>query len=303
MNKESFIGNWKPITKGEQLLHLLVTQVAELNALETGSKEWLSGIPRAQSIGRFLNGVVFLHIFGRLLQVAKAYRTKHVNNEEHCLQLIETFLIDKLNITRATCLVFEQIAPLALDAARASSKSSHAVSRGKKIEIREEFKGKFCCYSCGAPLDPYEKNKEVAHPKEPWRKIPNPRYSEYEHIWPHSFGGDTIVSNLAPVCLPCNDAKENSISWEWTLVQALLPSAEMGRGILDSKHTPRAIKMSLHTRAALVYACTNGTTLKDAFRTIGPRNKDVAVIDADDTPDFFNLRVHDEIHTGVNWEA
>lgn len=297
-----FIGKWKPATAGEELLHFLVTEVADLKAIGSSSNSWLSGVSRAQSLTGFLNGVVVLHIFGRLFQAAKAQLTYHLDDELTCLTVIESFLVDKLNITGATCRNFNQLAPLALDAVRASGRNSHNVSARKKAEVQEEFKDHFRCYSCGAELDPHERRKEVFHPDKPWRRIPNGRYAEYEHIWPHSFGGDTVVANLAPVCLPCNDAKGNAVSWEWTLVQSLLPSANLQSPFLESKLTTRAIKMSLHTRAAMLYARKHGTTLKDALRTIGPREKQVRIIDAGDTPDFFNLRVHDEDRTGIQWE-
>jgi hypothetical protein len=299
----TFVGKWKPATTGEQLLHFLVTQVADLKEIGSSASGLLSGISRSQSIAGFLHGVVVLHVFGRLIQATKAFRARNVDDEGNCLPLIETFLVDNLNITRATCMNFEALAPLALEAARASRKSTHSVSQGKRREVQEEFRGAFRCYSCGTELDPFESRKQVPHPEKPWRKIPNCRYAEYEHIWPHSFGGNTTVANLAPVCLLCNDAKENSVSWEWTLVQSLLPTAELGVPTLDSKHTSRAIKISLHMRAAMLYARRHGTSLKDALRTIGPREKLVTVVDVDDTPDFFNLRVHDAERSGIDWEA
>jgi len=303
MEQGNFLGRWKPATRGERLLHLLVTNVAELRSIGESTNDWIPEVSRSRSLADFLHGVVVLHVFGRLLQASKAFRNRHVDDEEKCLTQIESFLIEKLNITRATCDRFDEIAPRALDAARASCKNSHTVSQGKRQEIHEQFRTAFNCYSCGAVLDPSERKKEIPHPKKPWRRIPNPRFTEYEHIWPHSFGGDTIVANLAPVCLPCNDAKENSISWEWTLVQSLLPTADLGQQTLDPKHTSRSIKVSLHMRAAMLYARTHGTTLKDALRTIGPRESSVMVIDAEDTPDFFNLMVHDSGRTGIQWEA
>lgn len=302
MEKGDFLGRWKPATRGERLLHLLVTNVAELRSIGETTNDWIPEVSRSRSIADFLHGVVVLHVFGRLLQASKAFRNRHLDEEEKCLPQIESFLVEKLNITRATCDRFDEIAPLALDAARASCKNNHTVSRGKRQEIQEEFRTAFRCYSCGASLDPSERKKEIPHRKKPWRRIPNPRFAEYEHIWPHSFGGDTVVANLAPVCLPCNDAKENSISWEWTLVQSLLPTADLGQQTLDPKHTSRSIKVSLHMRAAMLYARSHGTTLKDALRTIGPRESSVMVIDAEDTPDFFNLMVHDSGRTGIQWE-
>jgi hypothetical protein len=299
----SFVGKWKSATAGESLLHFLATEVTELRIIDSTARDLFSGVSRSQAISSFLHGVVILHVFGRILQAAKAYRSKHLDDENTCLLLIETFVVDKLNITRSTCQNFSSLAPLALNAARMSRKNSHTISQGKRREIQNEFKNEFRCYSCGCELDPYETRKEVSHPQKPWRKIPNHRFAEYEHIWPHSFGGDTVIENLAPVCLPCNDAKENYASWEWMQIQSLLPNAELGREILESKHTSRAIKISLHMKAAMHYAKKHGTTLKGALRTIGPREENVMVIDVDDTADYFNLRVHDELRTGIRWEA
>lgn len=306
---DTFIGKWIPATAGERLLHLLVTDVPDLNAIGASPNTWLANVSRGPALTEFLNGVVVLHVFGRLLQAAKAYRNRNVDDDETSLHQLENFLVDKLNITRSTCSSFASIAPMALEAAKMSSKNNHTVPNKRKKDVQEEFKNCFNCYTCGSELDPFEKNKLVPHwdkkkeKRKPWRMVPNGRYAEYEHIWPHSFGGDTIVENLAPVCLPCNDAKENSVSWEWTLIQSLLPTTDLGQPTLESKHTSRAIKVSLHMRAAMMYARVNGTTLKDAFKTIGPREKSVVVIDTDDTPDFFNLRVHDETRTGIQWEA
>lgn len=53
----------------------------------------------------------------------------------------------------------------------------------------------------------------------------------------------------------------------------------------------------------MLYARKHGTTLKDALRTIGPREAKVIIVDVDDTPDFFNLRVHDVLRTGIQWDA
>lgn len=53
----------------------------------------------------------------------------------------------------------------------------------------------------------------------------------------------------------------------------------------------------------MLYARKHGTTLKDALRTIGPREAKVMIVDVDDTPDFFNLRVHDVRRTGIQWDA
>lgn len=141
--RTSFIGKWRPATTGEQLLHFLVTNAAELKEVGPSTSDWLAGVSRSQAIAGFLHGIVVLHVFGRLLQAAKAYRARHVDDEANCLSLIETFSIDKLGITRATCNNFEGLAPLALDAARASSKNSHSVSQGKRREVQEEFRGAF----------------------------------------------------------------------------------------------------------------------------------------------------------------
>lgn len=305
MTKEpfSFLGDWKPATDGERLLHFLVAEVAGFGAINSSALVCLAGIPRSQSFANFLHGVVVLHAFGRLIQAAKAYRERHVDDEKASLSLIALFLTDYMDISHATCGRFEELPALALDAARASSRNSHCVPRRTKQQVQDESRDAFCCYSCGNPLDPTDRRKYIPEPQGSGSLIRNNLFTEYEHIWPHSFGGNTTVDNLALSCQFCNEAKENLTSWEWALVQSLLPTADIGQPTLDHKHTKRSVKMSLHMKAAMLYARKHGTTLKGAMQTIGPREKSVTVIDTDDTPDFFNLRVHDEVRTGIRWDA
>jgi hypothetical protein len=298
-----FVGNWKPSTCGEHLLHFLVAEVGEFQSIESSAELWLAGIPRSRSFAKFVHGVVVLHAFGRLIQVAKAFRSRHLDDEDTCLSLISGFLLEKMGISHATCQGFEKIPVLALNAARASSKNSHRVPQRNQREVQKEFSGMFCCYSCGGELDPNDRRKLVPDPSDGGKEIKNCRYAEYEHIWPHAFGGNTITSNLAPACQFCNSAKDSEVSWEWGLVQSLIPVTDLDQLTLEDKHLKRSTKISLHMKAAMQYARQNGTTLKDAIRIIGPRESSVAIIDSDDTPDFFNLKVHDVSRTGVHWDA
>src|SRR3546814_15014473 len=41
-----------------------------------------------------------------------------------------------------------------------------------------------------------------------------------EHLWPISFGGETIEGNLLPACANCNSRRKHMLSWAWGPVQS-----------------------------------------------------------------------------------
>lgn len=124
--------------------------------------------------------------------------------------------------------------------------------------MRELCHGVYKCYSCDRELSATAQREDAS-------------FLSYDHVWPHSFGGDSVEVNLLPSCQDCNTAKQHTISWEWGLVQSTLPQTELGEAELHSLRLTRASKIALHMRAALDYARMHGTTLKDGFLAVGPR--------------------------------
>ena len=291
------MGNWKALTAGERLLHFLATKVDGLRDMEFSKVTAASEITRGPAFGRFVDNCLILHCFGRLLQVAKYYRSRLEAAE--ALAAVESYLVEYLNISRGSCMGFKQLSPLALEAAAASSEANRRIKPAVRQEVLKPYRGVVTCYSCNGDLDVEAQKTVVVGEKETDNRL----YLDLDHLWPHSYGGDSVAENLLPCCVFCNRAKGDSASWEWVALQALLPEASFEITHLDDKHTSRGEKIALHMRAAFEYARTNGTTLKDAYKSIGPRQPQVMLVDSSDTPDFFNLRVHDHAGSGISWRA
>lgn len=295
-----FTERWLAVTAGERLVHFLANNVAGLRQMNLGALEDLSGVPRGSVFGDFLQGCLVLHCFGRLIQVAKYFRTVYLDAPDGARSRIEQFAAETLDISGGSCANFDQLAILALDAAERSARSSSTPSRSEKRRVLERCHSIFRCYSCDGVLDPGASETRLAIDAQGTSKEEHdPAYLTYDHLWPHSLGGDSIEGNLLPACQFCNVAKQHTASWEWTRVQAFLPETELGKDELESKHLTRETKTALHMRAALEYARRNGTTLKEAYLAIGPRPEKITIVDPADTPDFFNLRGHDLARVGM----
>ena len=296
---KSLVGKWKPATDGERLFHFLATNVAEFHGLKHLAHDDIYGIMRGRELANFVQGVFVLHCFARLLQVAKHYRVKELDNPEKAVSEINYFVMETLGIAKSTCKSFRDLAPLAIEAAAAASKSSKTPSLTVKKEVLAKCHNLFYCYSCGSELDPQAESH--IFDSETGEQILNSRYLEFEHLWPHSYGGNSIPENLLPACYLCNREKQNIVSWEWVQLQAFFPNFESGAYDLDGVEFSKIMKIGLHIRAALDYAKINGATLKDSYKLIGPRLNTVSVLQKKDTADFFNLRVHDPETTGIYW--
>lgn len=286
MIRSEFVGKWSPATSGEKLLHLLATQVPSLRTQADSMKKVLDDVPRGPSFALFIQGSIVLHAFSRLMQASKHYRGEHHDRPERIDMEIRHFLVDKLNVDKATCPAFDQLISAAVAAAEKSSEASRPTKRFRADVIREA-KGDVYCYSCGGSLD----SRISQHD--------NSDYMDIEHVWPHSMGGDTALDNLLPVCTPCNSTRGHLASWEWSRVQAPI-HGPLGEEYLGDKQTSKEEKIALHARAALEYARVHGCTLKAAYRSIGPRNA-VRLLDPSDSCDFFNLYAHNPERHEATW--
>lgn len=162
---------------------------------------------------------------------------------------------------------FDQFANLVIDAYKSSKK-------GIKPAVKNQFKKKpDFCYICSTSID----DSQGA----------NKNY-ELEHIWPQSYGGDSIEENLLPACTHCNRAKSHMLLWQNAAIHsfALKPMADNGE--LISIQKPERI--ARHRQKIFQYACDNKTTLKDAALAVGSVSlTDLRYIDRDDSIDFSNF--------------
>lgn len=106
------------------------------------------------------------------------------------------------------------------------------------------------CYMCGRQVS---KGGKFGHP-----------IRTIEHIWPHLFGGQTILNNLLPACEPCNQRKGHSFSWTTGPVLSTLVHA--------SEKINNELKMSLGLARVAHQAARGGRlrTLRDAILSCQP---------------------------------
>lgn len=298
---DRLVGNWKATTDGEKLFHFLVKNVGEFRALEHLYNDSISDIIRGRDFMRFSEGAIVLHCFGRLLQAAKWYRKEYIDCPQQSNRAIEAFAIETLGISKATCSSFSKLAQLALEAANAASDSSKTPNGREKSKVIKNCKKIFNCYSCGIDLHPDDKADMITD-NATGKLIPNPHYLEYEHLWPHTYGGNSIEENLLPSCPYCNRAKSSMASWEWVPLQSIFPKFEGRSEFICEENHPSELKIGLHMRVAISYARKNGTTLKNAYLSVGPRLDRIYLVDTFDTADFFNLRVNDFQESGIYLE-
>jgi hypothetical protein len=124
---------------------------------------------------------------------------------------------------------------------------------------------------------------------------------EDEHIWPRSYGGDTIADNLALACHHCNQNKESFANWAMVDIQSLvrgLPE-QPGRAPEDVPSAIRTIagwhRYALASRAAYALADAESLTLKQAYYRLRSRVMlHPRVQRFDDVADFFNLVHHED---------
>ncbi|MCL4068937.1 HNH endonuclease [Pseudomonas sp. GX19020] len=271
---------WKPTTSGERLLFLLAEYHQETRFLfETLRGAELRFGRRSEDLASFLIGTAVLHLQQRLIRLADDVREMSLPDR----------LAEVLELRKRTCDIIqltpleysgdfgELIEEILVSAEQGNKEPTPAMKRAVMAH------GPRHCYSCGRLFGAY------------FDDAPQGLKATVDHVWPRALGGDTVEANLLPACPSCNSKKGHLATWHMAWIQPVVLSDTDGLRTL-----PREVKMALHMRAATSYAQANGTTLRDAFLTIGPREPP-AKVDVDQGYDFFNMRVHDEARTLVRW--
>lgn len=274
---------WVSSTSGERLLFMLLRNHQEWRYLaDTLQATGLSLGRRFGSLTNFFVGASVLHLQQRLLRLGHDVRDQYPLDRFEQISVLRSRACDVIQLTpieyRGDFGGFIQ--EVLVSAEQMPKEPSSGL---KKLVIKNSSN---CCYSCGRQFG-------VMYDDEPDGLKPTA-----DHIWPRALGGDTIEDNLLPACGSCNSAKGHIAAWQMAWMQPIVFAD------VDEKNGLRSLakeaKMALHVRAAMIYAQQNGTTLKDAFLAIGPREAPVR-IDNEQGYDFFNLRVHDEAYTDVRW--
>jgi len=273
---------WRPSTSGERLLFLLLTNHKEARYLsESLTGSGLRFARRYRDWSNFLVGASLLHLQQRLIKLA------------HDIREALPGRLDQLRELRARTCDVVQLTPIEYGAdfgelIQEVLTSAEQMHRNIPDAVRKAVTNTLSphCYSCGRLFGAvFEDAKEGLK-------------ATADHVWPRALGGDSVEENLLPACESCNSTKGHLATWHMAWIQPIVfADVDENNG---PPPVPREVQLALHMRASLAYARANGTTLRDAFITIGPRDRPVK-IDQDQGYDFFNMRVHDEGRTMVKW--
>lgn len=273
---------WVATTSGERLLFKLLRNHQEWGVLVDVLKNAKLRLGRRyDDLSNFFVGASVLHLQQRLLRLAHDVRDEIPDRWQQSTELRKR----ACDIIQLTPIEYSGDFGLLIDEVLSSAEQMpKEPSPGLKRLVIQN--GGNACYGCGRLFGAV------------YEDSPDGLKATTDHIWPRALGGDTIEQNLLPACASCNSAKGNIATWQMAWIQPVVFSdVDEAHGL---RSLQREVKTALHIRAAMTYAHMNGSTLRDALRVIGPREPPVR-IDPDQGCDFFNLRVHDDVRTSVNW--
>ncbi|MGH1450183.1 MAG: HNH endonuclease [Pseudomonadaceae bacterium] len=269
---------FSPSTAGEHLFQYIIsTIIGKESQTELRNTSILKAGGRATEFFEYFLGTYSFNFTGRCIRKAKSIRNSIEDENLHHRLLINYFQKTleipehpgERNLERLAALTFEAV-----------YQSGKKISKQTKKNVRHG-KDICTCYICG---------KQILLKSQTPDEI-----VKYEHIWPSSYGGNSIVDNLLPACEKCNDHKADMLLWQDSHVHSFVlsptPSEE------EWKKIKRSIKIAKHRSRIFEIACANELTLKEAAIEAGPIDTEIASlhsIDEDDCIDFFNLSIKEK---------
>ncbi|MEB4633718.1 HNH endonuclease [Burkholderia contaminans] len=260
-------------TSGERLFQLIMRELYGNNAvMSLQSLPMLSFGARSEYFSDLFIGISCFNILARMIK--KAERIRSIDDPNlHQPEMIR-YMQASLGIPRRSeSDAIQRIASMALVAAADSKKKISDAVKDAVCGGRTELN----CYICGAIV---------------LRKTEDPdSKAEFEHLWPASFGGNSIAENLLPACPACNRAKGHMLLWQTGHVSSFVlkpqPSEE------ELKSISRREKIAKHTMNIYDRACRDRTSVKIAALAVGPVNmSQISQHDVEDSVDFFNFNFY-----------
>lgn len=262
--------NWKPATAGEALFLFLckeifaiqkVTDTKQLSILQTGG--------RSEDFASYFEALTVTNTFSRLIKKAQQIQKSDCATSD---QQLKTYIKQQLEISHSDRSIANRLIALTWSAQKASHKPIPMSVRKAVIDNRALV----TCYICGTTLSPNSTTDDS--------KV------QYEHIWPSSYGGDSIEENLLPSCFSCNQQKGDLILWQTAHITSFClkpdPSEE------EMKDVRRREKIAVYLRKLATHASAKNITLKRSAKELGPAELSLQEsIDREDARDFFNLRL------------
>lgn len=261
--------NFVPSTTGEILFQFILRELYQAHSLtEIQSLSILSFGGRTDFFSEYFLGISALNTLTRCIK--KAERIRGIDDETLRHPLMVTYIQDALGIARQGDQAVDQLARLSLQAA---ADSKRPIKDSVKKTLRNGL-DELPCYVCGGMCRHRSSDEKEA--------------IEYEHLWPASFGGNSVIDNILPACWACNKAKDDMLLWHTGHLFSFLlkpdPSQE------ELKSISRKEKIARYMQSIFDRACEDRIPLKLAAIAIGSVNTNsIYAIDSSDAIDFSNF--------------
>ena len=232
---------WKPVTSGEELFLKIHESTGGALRLESDIDPDFESLISATDFADFVKLAATVEVFSRCVRDARRYLEV---DESASSAAISKELRTKVAL------------PMRLwhdqrfgELARLVGLSAIRKQRDKGVERAAIAAVAAVCYMCGASLD---------------RKKGRANTYTIEHIWPISYGGDTIEENLLPACADCNSKRGSMLSW--------VAGPVISTYLHVNEKIPNALKLSLGLARMLHFAVSGQKpkTLKDAALACQP---------------------------------
>lgn len=250
---------WRPVTNGEELFLKIHGSTGGSLRLESDIDPDFESLISAADFAEFVKLAATMEVFSRCVRDARRYLEV---NESASSAAIARELRTRVAL------------PMRLwqdqefgELARLVGLSAIRKQRNKSVERGAIAMVAMVCYMCGVSLS---------------RKKGLSNTYTIEHIWPISYGGDTIEENLLPACADCNSKRGNMLSWAAGPV--------ISTYLHVNETVPKVLRLSLGL-ARMLHFATSGRrpkTLKDAALSCQPLMVDLK-LDPDRHHLYFEL--------------
>lgn len=229
---------------------------------------------RLEQFSEYFLGAYIFNITGRCIKKARRIRGAVDLESRHQPELMKFFRTQLEMASFSSDRNLEKLSILTFEAADNSGKK---ISKSTK---RSVLGGSDVhdCYICGKRIVDNSDDSEIV--------------LKYEHIWPSTYGGDSVEDNLLPSCLKCNEIKDDMLLWQDGHVHSFILRPDPSER--EWKSIKRREKIAKQRLRIFNMASAKKISLKEAAIEVGPFNVDPAalyVFDEDDSVDFFNFDI------------
>jgi hypothetical protein len=260
---------YEPVTAGERLYMLLLRLTGRSNWESLRRSFALSC--RSDEYVELFQEVMTANLTCRTVSLGRSLAKEMSPGDPVYESELKSALIGTIGIP------VSEVATILRGTTDAVKAAEHDFSPREKERLRKAAKlHNVRCYMCGGAIDYDGVGKE-------WQAY------TLEHVWPQSYGGDSIDENALPACHGCNEKKADFATWGMVAVQSLILGLNPSNDKLEE--IDKTFKFAMLYRAARRFAHIERCCMSQAFIRLGPWRK-AELDDPDELADFFTLRNH-----------